>query len=81
MSKLTEQFKAHASVRMGSYLRDSLNFMTADTRQGITGAAKKAFDGVKSRAKIDPKVAEYVERIEHSVARRLHPSAPKPSGP
>lgn len=51
------------------YLAASLNFMAADTRQGLTSDAARAFETIKTHAGTRPGAAEYVARVEQTLKK------------
>jgi hypothetical protein len=61
MTKLTKDFTASCNP---DYLAASLRLVTADTRYGIAPRVREDFAMVKSRAPLNPKVAEYAARVE-----------------
>jgi len=68
--------------RSSGYLKASLDFMVADTRQGLTVEARTDFSAIKKYAATHPErqdIVNYVAKIE-SLAKKLQsPSPAKPT--
>jgi hypothetical protein len=64
--KLTATFNDSAPRATETLLGASLNFLAADTRQGLDAQAQADFAVIKKHADNNPRRAAYVERIEAS---------------
>ena len=70
MTGMRDQFES-ARVNSSGYFSASLNFMTADTRQGLTASAKADFAVIKQYAAENPgrsDVVNYVAKMESSLS-------------
>jgi hypothetical protein len=71
MTEIRSQFGT-AGANASGYIAASLNFMTADTRQGLTDSAEADFAVIRKYAAGHPDrpgVVNYVAKIEASVKK------------
>ncbi len=81
MTDLRSQFNSATSGSNG-YIAASLNFMTADTRQGLNGSAVADFAVIKKYASEHPDksaVDNYVSKIETSLREKATPRVKTPA--
>lgn len=80
MTSIKTQFYSAQGGSSG-YLKSSLDFMVADTRPGLDGAAAADFAVIKKYASSHPERADVAGYVARQEAAFKKPAAPNPAKP